>query len=63
MVILISLTCPSAEGWVATPARPGLNTFFCPLSQVELYRKALAAGCKTMKVTNYMAIGPFDPPD
>jgi GNAT superfamily N-acetyltransferase len=41
---------------------PEVARFFCPLSQAGLYRKALAAGHRTIKVMNLMAMGPYEPP-
>lgn len=38
------------------------SRFFCPLSQAELFRAALAAGCRVIKVMSYMSLGPYDPP-
>ncbi len=43
--------------------QPGCSLFFCPLREPELYRKALGAGCRALKVMNLMAKGPYDPPD
>jgi ribosomal protein S18 acetylase RimI-like enzyme len=43
--------------------RPQVAHFFCPLSQAGFYRSALKAGCRTIKVMNYMALGPYEPPD
>lgn len=37
--------------------------FFCPLSEGSLYRNALKAGCRAIKVMNLMAFGPYEPPD
>lgn len=42
---------------------PPLARFFCPLSEASLFRMAVNSGCRTMKVMNYMTIGPYDPPD
>jgi len=43
--------------------QPESSLFFCPLREPELYRKALGAGCRALKVMNLMTIGPYDPPD
>lgn len=40
----------------------GDTRFFCPLSQPDLFRRCLAAGCRTLKVMSYMSYGPYDPP-
>lgn len=37
--------------------------FFCLLPCASLYRKALAAGCRTRKVMNLMALGPYEAPE
>jgi predicted N-acetyltransferase YhbS len=37
--------------------------FFCPLSEGSFYRKALQAGCRAIKVMNYMTLGPYEHPD
>lgn len=42
---------------------PETTLFLCPLSEASLYRKALKAGCRAVKVMNLMAIGPYKPPD
>jgi predicted N-acetyltransferase YhbS len=36
---------------------------FCPLSEGELYRQFLKAGCRAIKVMNLMTIGPYERPD
>jgi hypothetical protein len=41
---------------------PELATFICPLSRPELFRKALVAGHRTLKVLSYMSLGEFIPP-
>jgi GNAT superfamily N-acetyltransferase len=41
---------------------PESARFFCPLSQARFFRQALNAGCRVIKVMNYMAIGPYEPP-
>jgi ribosomal protein S18 acetylase RimI-like enzyme len=50
-------------GEAARRLLPEAALFFCPLSQASLYRKALKAGCRTIKVMNYMTLGPYEPPD
>jgi ribosomal protein S18 acetylase RimI-like enzyme len=42
---------------------PDVTLFFCPLSEANLYREALKAGCRTIKVMNLMALGSYEPPD
>jgi L-amino acid N-acyltransferase YncA len=42
---------------------PPLARFFCPLSEAVLFRRAVNSGCRTLKVMNYMTMGPYDPPD
>jgi GNAT superfamily N-acetyltransferase len=42
---------------------PEAACFFCPLSQVDLYRRALKAGCRAIKVMNLMAMGPYEAPE
>lgn len=50
-------------GEAARRLPPEVALFFCPLSEASLYRKALKAGCRVIKVTNYMALGPDEPSD
>jgi ribosomal protein S18 acetylase RimI-like enzyme len=50
-------------GEAARRLHPEVAFFFCPLSEASLYRKVLKAGCRAIKVGNYMALGPYDPPD
>ena len=40
-----------------------LSRFFCPLSEANLFRLAVNSGFRTLKVMNYMTMGPYDPPD
>jgi len=54
----LALICQAAA---RTP--PEFARFFCPLSLGDLYRKAMAAGHRTIKVMNLMALGPYEPPD
>lgn len=42
---------------------PEFARFFCPLSQATFYRKTLEAGCRAIKVMNYMALGRYEHPD
>jgi ribosomal protein S18 acetylase RimI-like enzyme len=37
--------------------------FFCPLSQASFFRQALSAGCRVIKVMNYMAMGRYERPN
>jgi hypothetical protein len=41
---------------------PESARFFCPLGEVDFFREALKAGCRVIKVMNYMALGPYEPP-
>jgi GNAT superfamily N-acetyltransferase len=50
-------------GEAARRLPPELARFFCPLSESSFYRKALQAGCRTIKVMNYMTLGPYEHPD
>ncbi len=50
-------------GESARALRPGPSLFFCPLREPSLFRKALRAGCRAVKVLNLMTIGHYDPPD
>lgn len=43
-----------------TPA--GMNRVLLPLSQGNLHRKLMADGARTLKLMNYMAIGPYETP-
>jgi len=42
---------------------PETARFFCPLTENSFYRKALQAGCRVIKVMNYMTLGPYEQPD
>lgn len=42
---------------------PEAACFFCPLSLADLYRNALRAGCRAIKVMNIMALGPYEAPE
>ena len=50
-------------GEAARRLPPEFARFFCPLSEGSFYRKALQAGYRTIKVMNYMALGPYEHPD
>ena len=54
----LAMVCESAR-----LLSPEAAYFFCPLSQAELYRNALKAGCRAIKVMNIMAMGPYEPPE
>jgi GNAT superfamily N-acetyltransferase len=49
-------------GEAAVRFSPRPTRFYCPLSEAALYRKALRAGHRTIKVMNLMALGPYEPP-
>lgn len=42
---------------------PSLARFFCPLSQASFFQGAIEAGCRVIKMMNYMTMGPYEPPD
>ncbi len=44
-------------------APPEMARLLCPLIEGGLYRRLLQAGCRTIKVMNLMALGPYQPPD
>jgi hypothetical protein len=50
-------------GQAARMLPPEEARVFCPLSEGELYRSFLSAGCRAIKVMNLMVIGPYEPPD
>jgi ribosomal protein S18 acetylase RimI-like enzyme len=50
-------------GEAANRLPPPFARFFCPLSEANLFRKALQAGCRVIKVMNYMALEPYAAPD
>lgn len=50
-------------GEAARRVPPPFARFFCPLSEGSFYRKALQAGCRAIKVMNYMTLGPYQHPD
>jgi predicted N-acetyltransferase YhbS len=50
-------------GEAARRLPPPFARFFCPLSEGSFYRKALQAGCRAIKVMNYMTLGPYQRPD
>ena len=37
--------------------------FFCPLCEADFFRQALQAGCRVIKVMNYMALEPYAAPN
>jgi GNAT superfamily N-acetyltransferase len=49
-------------GQAARQLPPPLARFICPMARPGLYRKALAAGHRTMKVLSYMSLGEFVAP-
>ena len=49
-------------GEAARRLPPPAARFFCPLSQASFFRQAMKAGCRAMKVMNYMALGRYEPP-
>jgi predicted N-acetyltransferase YhbS len=46
----------------ASTVPPEATSSFCPLTEGTLYRRLLAAGCRTRKVMNLMALGPYEEP-
>jgi predicted GNAT family acetyltransferase len=50
-------------GEAARRLPPETAHFFCPLTESSFYRKALQAGCRVIKVMNYMTLGPYEQPD
>ena len=42
---------------------PEIARFFCPLTESSFYREALRAGCRVIKVMNYMTLGPYEQPE
>jgi predicted N-acetyltransferase YhbS len=50
-------------GEAARRVPPPFAHFFCPLSEAGFFRQAMKAGCRVIKVMNYMALGPYKPPD
>jgi ribosomal protein S18 acetylase RimI-like enzyme len=42
---------------------PPVARFFCPLSQASFFRQAMKAGCRVIKLMNYMAMGRYEPPN
>lgn len=41
---------------------PPFARFFCPLSEGDFFRAVLGAGCRVIKIMNYMATEPYDAP-
>lgn len=50
-------------GQLSLHASPGRDLFFLPLRQASLYRAALRAGCRLIKVMTLMTRGPYEEPD
>ena len=50
-------------GEAARQLPPPSVHFFCPLSEAGFFRQAMKAGCRVIKVMNYMALGPYESPD
>jgi GNAT superfamily N-acetyltransferase len=50
-------------GETARQMPPDFHRVLCPLTEGDLYRKLLAAGCRNIKVMNLMALGPYERPD
>jgi predicted N-acetyltransferase YhbS len=50
-------------GEAARRLPPPSACFFCPLSEASFFRQAMKAGCRVIKVMNYMALGPYESPD
>lgn len=50
-------------GEAARRLPPDFARFFCPLSEGNFYRTALQAGCRAIKVMNYMTLGPYQHPN
>lgn len=46
----------------ARMAPPPFHKLLVPMGQVALYRDMLARGCRTLKVMNYMTVGPYTTP-
>jgi GNAT superfamily N-acetyltransferase len=46
----------------ARTAPPPFRKLLLPLGQVDLFRAMLARGCRTLKVMNFMTVGPYTPP-
>ncbi len=49
-------------GEVEHVAPPAFHRVLVPMSQQVLYRELLARGCRTVKVMNYMTVGPYEAP-
>jgi hypothetical protein len=62
----VAETEEDALALIAESARrvpPEFARFFCPLREANLYRNALKAGHRAIKVMNLMAMGHYEPPD
>lgn len=44
-------------------ARPGEDSFFCPLRNTSLYRAALKRGCRLNSIMTLMTRGPYEEPE
>jgi hypothetical protein len=49
-------------GEAARRLAPDGSPVLVPLREATLYREALKAGCRTIKVMNLMSLGPYEPP-
>ena len=47
---------------VPRSAPPPFHKMLVPMSEPDLYRALLRRGCRTVKVMNYMSVGPYTPP-
>jgi ribosomal protein S18 acetylase RimI-like enzyme len=50
-------------GEAARCVPPPVARFFCPLSEASFFRQAMKAGCRVIKLMNYMAVGRYEPPN
>ena len=50
-------------GQLSRHASPGRDLFFLPLRQTSLYRAAMGAGCRLIKVMTLMTRGPYEEPE
>lgn len=49
-------------GQLSRHASPGRDLFFLPLRQTSLYRAAMHAACRLIKVMNLLTRGPYEEP-
>ena len=49
-------------GEMARRLPPHAARFFCPVRQVNFFRRVLKMGCRTIKVWTLMTLGPYEPP-